>query len=190
MGQTISRRKQKERKEPLLDQMKTVAQPSPPPVKRSPSPPPRSLQNTLESNSLTQEFKNFLDILDKNSAGGLDDSGLGEGPGDRVLSLHFVLDVRKLQKIEDDREKLPEINEIGRTYFPCGQNGGGLVLDNNQLWTRCSESCLSGVVNCAVLSNLSLAHDSLLPELDELHLLFLHQREEQSCVKQIINCLL
>ena len=105
----------------------------------------------------------------------------------RAGSLQFVLEVRHLEaSLEDQKESL--MKQIGSKYF--GQHGGGLVLDNNELWTRCAEGCADHKLTLESLENLRKAHDHCLSELDELHLLFLQQRRDQSCVAQIISCLL
>lgn len=157
----------------------------------SPAPPPRGLQGTLTSTSLYNEFQIFLHQLDLATSGHQDDSGLGDDEvGERVTSLNFVQEIQRLEKTKDKNTRQTITKDIGEKFFPIGQHGNGLTLDNNQLWNRCSSACRAPVLTKQGLEDLRKAHDSVLPELDELHLLFLHQREEQSCVKQIISCIL
>jgi len=184
MGQTISKKKEKQKREPLMTQMKnktTDSSPSPRLQGRSsPSPPPRGLHSTLDSPTTTKEFLTFLDQMDKATM--MDEEECG-----RAGSLEFVLKVRDLESAPDThKESL--MKQIGEKYFR--QPGEGLVLDNNELWTRCADSCSEVRMTHQGLEHLKKAHDHCLAELDEMHLLFLQQRRDQSCVAQIISCLL
>lgn len=146
----------------------------------SPSPPPRGLHSTLDSPTTTKEFLTFLDQMDKATM--MDEEECG-----RAGSLEFVLKVRDLESAPDThKESL--MKQIGEKYFR--QPGEGLVLDNNELWTRCADSCSEVRMTHQGLEHLKKAHDHCLAELDEMHLLFLQQRRDQSCVAQIISCLL
>merc|ERR1719483_420183 len=189
MGINFSKKKDKERKEGLMTQMKDKTEMSPPPP--SPPPPPRGLQGTLTSTYLYLEFQTFLRQLDLATSGHHDDSGLGEeDSGERVTSLNFLREIRRLEEMNDPMSRQILTIEIGDKFFPIGHHGNGLMLENNQLWNRCAEACRTRVLTKQGLEDLHKAHDSVLPELDDLHLLFLHQREEQSCVRQIISCIL
>ena len=105
----------------------------------------------------------------------------------RAGSLEFVLEVRHLESAAENRKE-SIMKQIGEKYFR--QPGEGLVLENNELWTRCADSCSECRVTKQGVENLRKAHDHCLAELDEMHLLFLQQRRDQSCVAQIISCLL
>ena len=148
------------------------------PTRSSPPPPPRGLSSTLTNTSLTQEFLLFLQQLDK-------DSGTSH---DREDSLNFVIQIRNLNTEKDDKKKTVLLKQIGEKFF---NPESGLVLDNTELWQRCASTCATDTCEARVQAekNLLLAHDSVLPELDELHLLFLHQRREQTCVEKIL-CIL
>eukprot|EP00090_Calanus_glacialis_P028025 TRINITY_DN4475_c0_g1_i1.p1 TRINITY_DN4475_c0_g1~~TRINITY_DN4475_c0_g1_i1.p1 ORF type:complete len:210 (-),score=41.52 TRINITY_DN4475_c0_g1_i1:369-998(-) len=199
MGQAISKKKEKQKREPLMTQMKnkttfsyilesilqiSIFQDSSPSPRlkgrSSPSPPPRGLHSTLDSPTTTKEFLTFLNQMDKATM--MDEEECG-----RAGSLEFVLKVRDLESAPDThKESL--MKQIGEKYFR--QPGEGLVLDNNELWTRCADSCSEIRMTHQGIEHLKKAHDHCLAELDEMHLLFLQQRRDQSCVAQIISCLL
>jgi len=194
MGQTISKKKEKQRREGLMTQMKNKTldsspslslqgRSSPSPLlqrRSSPSPPPRGLHSTLGSPTTTKEFLLFLNQMDKATM--MDEEECG-----RAGSLEFVLKVRDLESAEDThKESL--MKQIGEKYFH--RPGEGLVLNNNELWTRCADSCSEVRMTQEGVEHLRKAHDHCLAELDEMHLLFLQQRRDQSCVAQIISCLL
>ena len=105
-------------------------------------------------------------------------------------SMVILFQIRVLKKEEDTKKKQILLTEIGAKYF---NPESGLVLDNTELWKRCADSCSSSSDESAKLAEaeklLTLAHDSVLPELDELHLLFLQQRRDQTCVDKIL-CIL
>ena len=101
----------------------------------------------------------------------------------------LLFQIRLLKKEEDTKKKQKLLTEIGAKYFSPESD---LVLDNTELWKRCADSCASsdGSDKQAEAEKLlTLAHDSVLPELDELHLLFLQQRRDQTCVDKIL-CIL
>jgi len=209
MGQTISKKKEKQKREGLMTQMKnktvfsytlesilqiSIFQDSSPSLslqgrsspsprlqgRSSPSPPPRGLHSTLGSPTTTKEFLLFLNQMDKATM--MDEEECG-----RAGSLEFVLKVRDLESAEDThKESL--MKQIGEKYFH--RPGEGLVLNNNELWTRCADSCAEMRMTQEGIEHLRKAHDHCLAELDEMHLLFLQQRRDQSCVAQIISCLL
>jgi len=158
--------------------------PTPPPTPQrrrgSPSPPPRGLHSTLDSPTTTKEFLTFLHQMDK-------DTMMDEEECGRAGSLQFVLQVRDLN-IAPETQKESLMKQIGEKYFR--RPGEGIVLENDELWTRCADSCSEHKVTHEGLENLRKAHDHCLAELDEMHLLFLQQRRDQSCVAQIIHCLL
>ena len=105
----------------------------------------------------------------------------------RAGSLEFVLKVRDLESAPDThKESL--MKQIGEKYF--SQPGEGLVINNNELWTRCADSCSEIRMTHHGIEHLKQAHDHCLAELDEMHLLFLQQRRDQSSVAQTISCLL
>merc|ERR1712158_137448 len=123
--------KQKEKREGLMSQMRSKTELSPTPsqtVSPSPSfcqtPPPRNLATTLSSTPLSQEFLSFLITLDKASCLEEDECG-------RADSLKFVLDLRAL----DGKEGEISEHSFAR-YFPI--SGGGLVLENQELWKECA----------------------------------------------------
>eukprot|EP00092_Neocalanus_flemingeri_P033817 GFUD01036771.1.p1 GENE.GFUD01036771.1~~GFUD01036771.1.p1 ORF type:complete len:208 (+),score=49.23 GFUD01036771.1:117-740(+) len=184
MGQGISKKKEKQKREPLMTQMKNKtgdSSPSPRPQGRSsPYPPPRGLHSTLGSPTTTKEFLTFLNQMDQATMMEKEDCG-------RAGSLEFVLEVRHLES-SPETKKESIMKQIGEKYFR--QPGEGLVLENNELWTRCADSCSEVRVTKQGVENLRKAHDHCLAELDEMHLLFLQQRRDQSCVAQIISCLL
>jgi len=200
MGQNISKKKEKQKREPLMTQMKnktgfsftlesflqiSIFQDSSPSSPRpqgrsSPSPPPRGLHSTLGSPTTTKEFLTFLKQMDEATM--MDEEECG-----RAGSLEFILEVRHLDSAPEHKKE-SIMKQIGEKYFR--QPGDGLVLDNDELWTRCAESCCSCTVTKQGVENLKKAHDHCLAELDEMHLLFLQQRRDQSCVSQIISCLL
>jgi len=194
MGQTISKKKEKQKREGLMTQMKNKTLDSSPSLslqgrsspsprlqgRSSPSPPPRGLHSTLGSPATTKEFLLFLNQMDKATM--MDEEECG-----RAGSLEFVLKVRDLESAEDThKESL--MKQIGEKYFH--RPGEGLVLNNNELWTRCADSCSEVRMTQEGVEHLRKAHDHCLAELDEMHLLFLQQRRDQSCVAQIISCLL
>ena len=83
------------------------------------------------------------------------------------------------------------LGEIGEKYFSREEDGRRLVLENSELWQRCSEQCAKCEDTNTALENLSKAHDSLLGELDEDHLRFLQTRPAPaSCVDKVMMCLL
>jgi len=209
MGQTISKKKEKQKREGLMSQMRNITafsytlesflqisifqdsshslspqQPSlPSPRTRgrsSPSPPPRGLHSTLDSPTTTREFLTFLHEMDKATM--MDEEECG-----RAGSLQFVLEVRDLESAEETKKE-SLMKQIGEKYFH--RPGEGLVLNNNELWTRCADSCSEIKLTHEGIEHLRKAHDHCLAELDEMHLLFLQQRRDQSCVAQIISCLL
>ena len=102
----------------------------------------------------------------------------------------FNFQIRELRKEDGTNNKISLLTEIGAKYF---NPESGLVLDNTELWKRCADYCASASEDSNKLAEaeklLSLAHDSILPELDELHLLFLQQRRDQTCVDKIL-CIL
>ena len=102
----------------------------------------------------------------------------------------LLFQIRLLKKEEDTKKKQKLLTEIGAKYF---NPESGLVLDNTELWKRCSDSCASSSDESDKQAEaeklLTLAYDSVLPELDELHLLFLQQRRDQTCVDKIL-CIL
>ena len=104
--------------------------------------------------------------------------------------MSVLFQIRVLKKEEDTKKKQKLLTEIGAKYF---NPESGLVLDNTELWKRCAESCASSSEDSDKQAEaeklLTLAHDSVLPELDELHLLFLQQRRDQTCVDKIL-CIL
>jgi len=146
----------------------------------SPSPPPRGLHSTLDSPTTTREFLTFLHEMDKATM--MDEEECG-----RAGSLQFVLEVRVLESAEETKKE-SLMKQIGEKYFH--RPGEGLVLNNNELWTRCADSCSEIKLTHEGIEHLRKAHDHCLAELDEMHLLFLQQRRDQSCVAQIISCLL
>ena len=183
MGANISKRKEK--KEGLMSQMKSKTERSSPTPSRtvSPSPsfcqtpPPRNLATTLSSNQLSQEFLAFLTTLDKASC--LDEDECG-----RADSLRFVLELRALESQEGE---ILEHNFA--RYFPLA-GGGGLVLDNQELWKECA-----GIVSKKILTKvdrvmLNKAASACSNELEHDHVIFLSQRKEPSPVCQMISCLL
>jgi len=169
-----------------MSQMRSKTELSPAPsqkaVSPSPSfcqqtPPPRNLATTLSSPPLSQEFLSFLTTLDTASC--LDEDECG-----RADSLQFVLDLRALEDRESD--DIPE-HKFAR-YFPI--SGGGLVLENRELWKECA-----GIVTNSRLSKtdkemLDKAAAACCNELEPLHVIFLSQRKEPSPVCQMISCLL
>jgi len=191
MGSIISKPKEKlQKKEGLIAQMKTKTEaesPSkkaPSPSRKSPSPPPRRLSSTLETASLTREFLTFLQDLDKASLLPQNESG-------RAQTLQFVLEVKQLKATEKETERVRMVEEIGRKYFSEAEDGRKLVLENSELWRRCSQQCAKCEDSAAALENLGRAHDSLLAELDENHLMFLQTRPVQAnCVDKVMMCLL
>ena len=106
----------------------------------------------------------------------------------RAGSLKFVIEVRRLESAPDTlKESL--MKQIREKYFR--HPGEGLVLNNNELWTRCADSCSEiPMTHHRIEEHLKQAHDHCLAELDEMHLLFLQQRRDQSCAAQNISCLL
>ena len=102
----------------------------------------------------------------------------------------LLFQIRILKKEEDTKKRQILLTKIGAKYFNLES---GLVLDNTELWKRCADSCSSSSDESAKQAEaerlLTLAHDSVLPELDELHLLFLQQRRDQTCVDKIL-CIL
>ena len=91
-------------------------------------------------------------------------------------------------KEEDLKKKSGSLREIGEKFFT---SESGLVLENTELWQRCSKSTLScSPETCLETEKMIVkAHDSVLPDLDQMHLLFLQQRRQQSCVDKIL-CIL
>jgi len=173
MGIFLSKKKEtKRRPEGLMKQSKAIIGDESPPSS------PRNLSSTLSSNLLVSQFKTFLHNLDK-ASGDDDESG-------RVTSLQFVLDIRELNELAES-EKGEYLWRVGDTYFKVP--GEGLVLDNNQLWVRCSEVCRSRKTGSEDLKWLLKARDAALKELDELHVVFLANRAP-SQLKEIINCIL
>jgi len=184
MGSAFS--KQKQKKEGLMSQMKSkteLSSPASSPAPVSPSqsfcqtPPPRNLATTLSSNQLSQEFLAFLTTLDKASC--LDEDECG-----RADSLRFVLELRALESQEGE---ILEHNFA--RYFPLA-GGGGLVLDNQELWKECA-----GIVSKKILTKvdrvmLNKAASACCNELEHDHVMFLSQRKEPSPVCQMISCLL
>jgi len=167
MGSAFS--KQKQKKEGLMSQMKSkteLSSPAPSPAPVSPSqsfcqtPPPRNLAT-----------------LDKASC--LDEDECG-----RADSLRFVLELRALESQEGE---ILEHNFA--RYFPLA-GGGGLVLDNQELWKECA-----GIVSKKILTKvdrvmLNKAASACCNELEHDHVIFLSQRKEPSPVCQMISCLL
>ena len=99
--------------------------------------------------------------------------------------------MKQLKAAKQEREKLSMLEEIGRKYFSEEEDERKLVLENSELWRRCSEQCAKCEDTAAAVENLSRAHDSLLAELDENHLLYLQTRPVQaSCVDKVMMCLL
>ena len=96
--------------------------------------------------------------------------------------------MRNLKTEEDAKKKIVALQEIGKTYF---QPESGLVLENTELWQRCAKTCASVTSDsCSEAEQWVVkAHDSVLAELDNMHLLFLQQRRQQSCVDKIL-CIL
>ena len=183
MGSAFS--KQKQKKEGLMSQMKSKTEqrsptPSRTPVSQSPSfcqtPPPRNLATTLSSPPLSQEFLSFLTTLDKASCLEEDECG-------RADSLQFVLDLRALDGKEGE---IPE-HSFAR-YFPI--SGGGLVLENQELWKECAGIVTNKRLTKADKMMLDKAASACCNELEPLHLIFLSQRKEPSPVCQMISCLL
>ena len=107
-----------------------------------------------------------------------------------TCSMFILFQIRVLKKEEDTKKRQILLTEIGAKFF---NPESGLVLDNTELWKRCADSCSSSTDESAKQAEaeklLTLAHDSVLPELDELHLLFLQQRRDQTCVDKIL-CIL
>ena len=99
-----------------------------------------------------------------------------------------ILQVRNLKAEEDVKKKVSILQEIGKKYF---QPESALVLENTELWQRCAKTCASvSYDTCSEAEKWVVkAHDSVLTELDNLHLLFLQQRRQQSCVDKIL-CIL
>ena len=182
MGSAFS--KQKQKKEGLMSQMKSKTEVSSPTpsgtVSPSPSfcqtPPPRNLATTLSSPPLSQEFLSFLTTLDKASCLEEDECG-------RADSLQFVLDLRALDGKEGE---IPEHNFA--RYFPI--SGGGLVLENQELWKECAGIVTNKRLTKADKMMLDKAASACCNELEPLHLIFLSQRKEPSPVCQMISCLL
>jgi len=182
MGSAFS--KQKQKKEGLMSQMKSKTELSSPTpsgtVSPSPSfcqtPPPRNLATTLSSPPLSQEFLSFLTTLDKASCLEEDECG-------RADSLQFVLDLRALDGKEGE---IPEHNFA--RYFPI--SGGGLVLENQELWKECAGIVTNKRLTKADKVMLDKAASACCNELEPLHLIFLSQRKEPSPVCQMISCLL
>ena len=99
--------------------------------------------------------------------------------------------MKQLKAAEKETERVRMVEEIGRKYFSEESEGRRLVLENSELWRRCSEQCAKCEDTAAAVENLSRAHDSLLAELDENHLLYLQTRPVQaSCVDKVMMCLL
>ena len=179
MGSAFS--KQKQKKEGLMSQMKSkTEQTQSRTVSPSPSfcqtPPPRNLATTLSSPPLSQEFLSFLTTLDKASCLEEDECG-------RADSLQFVLDLRALDGKEGE---IPEHNFA--RYFPI--SGGGLVLENQELWKECAGIVTNKRLTKADKMMLDKAASACCNELEPLHLIFLSQRKEPSPVCQMISCLL
>ena len=168
------------------------------PARGSPSPPPRRLSSTLESASLTTEFLSFLRDLDTASLVPHNECG-------RAEALQFVIEVnevicnvyhfqridqvRQLINTKEDESKVSLLQEMGRRYFSQSEDGRRLVLENSELWRRISEQCAKCDDVSSAQENVSRAHDSLMSELDENHLLFLQTRRQSSCVDKVM-CLL
>ena len=182
MGSAFS--KQKQKREGLMSQMKSKTELSPTPsrtVSPSPSfcqqtPPPRNLATTLSSPQLSQEFLTFLTTLDKASCLEEDECG-------RADSLQFVLDLRVFEGREGD---IPE-HKFAR-YFPI--SGGGLVLENQELWKECAGIVTNSRLTKTDKEMLDKAAAACCNELEPLHVIFLSQRKEPSPVCQMISCLL
>jgi len=148
-------------------------------TKHSPSPPPRGLSSTLSSSSLTQEFLIYLKKEDTNA---------GEDH-DMENWLNFVIQVRGLKDESDTKKKASLLKQIGAKYF-TPENG--IILGNNELWRRCAATCEKSSETChsEAEKHVCLAHDDVLSELDKMHLLFLHQRKEKTCVDKMKMCIL
>jgi len=187
MGILLSKPKEKQQKrEGLMAQMKNKTEDVSPskktPARGSPSPPPRRLSSTLESASLTTEFLSFLRDLDTASLVPHNECG-------RAEALQFVIEVRQLINTKEDESKVSLLQEMGRRYFSQSEDGRRLVLENSELWRRISEQCAKCDDVSSAQENVSRAHDSLMSELDENHLLFLQTRRQTSCVDKVM-CLL
>ena len=101
--------------------------------------------------------------------------------------------MKLLKAAEKETERLRMLEEIGQKYFSQEEDGRRLVLDNSELWRRCSDQCAKceDTTITTALETLGKAHDSLLAELDEDHLRFLQTRPAPaSCVDKVIMCLL
>ena len=99
--------------------------------------------------------------------------------------------MKQLKAVEKETERLSLLKQIGEKYFSEKEDGKKVVLENSELWRRCSEQCARGEDTDTAVQNLSRAHDSLLAELDENHLRFLQTRPAQaSCVEKVMMCLL
>ena len=152
------------------------------PSKRSPSPPPRRLSSTLASTSLTTEFLIFLQELDKASLVPEEECGQAD-------VLRFILEVRQLVQTEEEKRKVSLLEQIGRKYFSPTEDGRRLALENSLLWTRCRDLCADCGDVTSAQESVTRAHDSLVSDLDELHLQFLQTRRQTSRVEAVM-CLL
>jgi len=172
MGSVFSKTKKK--REGLHDQTKAMLTVDP----REDSPPhsPKNLSSTLSSSLLVAEFTAFLAQLDAA------DSDPDE-PG-RVLSLKYILDIRELHRLAES-ERGEFIWSLGDKYFKVP--GQGLVLENNQLWVRCGEICRSKSSAPEDMKLLDKARDAVVREIEDLHVVFLANRNP---FKGAINCLL
>jgi len=188
MGNIVSKKKEKERKQGLMKQMQSKAGekddnangPGPGPVPASvPGGPVGGVEATLGTASLCSEFQAYLAGLDRAALVEPEEVG-------RAGSLQFLLAVRLVRGSElAARPAL--IRDIGVQYFP--QGGIGLVLDNTELWTRCQTQCRA--TPATALPLLELAHDAVLGELLGLHLQFLKDRPSPACsLTQAMACLL
>ena len=97
--------------------------------------------------------------------------------------------VRSLKDESDTKKKASLLKQIGAKYF-TPENG--IILGNNELWRRCAATCEKSSDTChsEAEKHLCLAHDDVLLELDKMHLLFLHQRKEKTCVDKMKMCIL
>ena len=180
MGANISKRREK--KEGLMTQMKSKTESSPSRTvspsqsicSGSTSPPPRNLATTLASPQLALEFRTYLTLLDEAAC-------LEEGEVGRAETLQFLLDLRALE------DGVVADHGLGR-YFPT--SGGGLVLDNRELWRECREAVAGPSLGAEGRARLAKAGEKCGQELEPLHVMFLAQRKEKSPVCQIISCIL
>ena len=104
-------------------------------------------------------------------------------------SLSVFIKVRGLKDETDTRKKASLLKQIGAKYF-TPENG--IILGNNELWKRCAATCPTSSDTChsEAEKHVYLAHDDVLSELDKMHLQFISQRKEKTCVDKMKLCIL